>query len=1005
MNDLVKIKKELKRIKESEERLRLLFKAIPDAVCFKDGEGRWLEANPANLRLFHLEDIDFRGKTDGQLAQYVPEFNKAFLRCMETDKVAWEKGALLKGYEYIQLPGKEVRIFDVYKIPVFQSDGSKKGLVVFGRDVTELINTKDMIESKRRQLEVINTILTLSWENLPLKERIERILVQVFTIPWFSFEPRGALFLYDKKNGELKLFAEKNMSNQLLQKCSRVGLGQCACGRAAKVRKILFYDSLTPEHEIRYDGMSDHGHYIVPIVVKDELLGVLCLYLKSGHKKSEEELQFLETLSRLLGQTLSHEITRDRMERALRLSQRHLINAQIMARIGSFEFYPKKDRVVLSEGFLKLLDLTGPSEVGIREFLGLFCEEGRDDLRAAIEEVLEEKKSQGLELRLKRGEGKDRVDLLIHCELMPFTYLSDDAVSDEELFILGTVQDVTRLLFTEQQLELASKIFEHSLEGITVTDKDRNIILVNPAFTRITGYKPEEVLGKNPRILKSDHHGSKFYKKMWQDIIEKGRWSGTIWNRKKDGQVYPGQLTITEIKDAKGEVVNYVAQLKDLTELKKVEEFLKFNMNYDALTQLPNRQLFKERVNMAIRHAEDHREQLAVILFDIDGFRLINEGMGYKIGDRILQEIGRRVTLGIRKNDTAARLGGDEFAVCLEGIDSKEEGFEIASRIFNLMTRPFEVNGQVVRITINGGISFFPEDGVDADTLIKNSELAMYRSEELGDHALHIFTSQMDAEVKRNIQLQKLLHKALEQNEFRLYYQPKVHVVSGKIAGAEALIRWFNEQEGQISPVEFIPICEKSGLIIEIGEWVLNEACKQYRRWQEEGWTITIAVNLSPRQFRDKYLIDKITRALETNSVGPDALALEITESVVMDDVENAIKVLQHLKDMGIRLVMDDFGTGYSSLYYLKQFPIDELKIDRSFIMELPQNQDSRAITTAIVFLAKGLNLETVAEGVENAAQLDFLRKLGCNMVQGYFYSPPVPPNKFLKKCENIVKI
>ena len=692
------------------------------------------------------------------------------------------------------------------------------------------------------------------------------------------------------------------------------------------------------------------------------------------------------------------------MERALRKSRRLLINAQTMASIGSFEFYPERNQVVLSEGFLRLLGHGhGSLEIGLGEFLDFFCEPGRKQLKTAMDEVLGHAKGQGLDLRLRTKSAKAQEEtLLVHCELMP-SHVSGQAEPDEEPFVLGTVQDVTYLRFAERQLELASMIFEHSIEGITVTDKDGNIVLVNPAFTRITGYRPEEVLGKNPRILKSDRHGPEFYEKMWRDINEKGQWSGEIWNRRKDGQAYPEHLTITAVKDARGEVMNYVSLFYDLTELKEMKESLEFSAYHDALTKLPNRQLFKDRLHMLIRHAEAHSEQLAIILFDIDDFRLINEGIGYEVGDRILQEIAGRLTSSIQKNDIASRLGGDEFAACLEDIDSREKVFETAARLLDIMSRPYDVNGQRVRLTISMGITFFPDDGRDPDTLIKNAELAMYRSKELGKNALQIFTTKMDAKVRRNIRLQELLHQALERGEFKLYYQPKVDVVSEKITGFEALIRWFNEEEGHVSPAEFIPICEKSGLIIDIGQWVLNEVCRQYRQWQREGYEIDhIAVNLSPRQFRDKHLMEKILAALETHSVAPDALALEITEGVVMDDEENAIKVLHQLKEMGVRLAMDDFGTGYSSLYYLKQFPMDELKIDRSFIIGLPENHDSKAITTAIVFLAKGLGLKTVAEGAEQKSQVDFLRKLGCNMVQGFFYSPPLPPEELLKRCEKL---
>ncbi len=1005
MNDIKSLREELERIRESEERLRLLFDVTPDIVCFKDGEGRWLEANPADLKLFRLEGVDFRGKTDAQLAAYSPQFKKAFLTCMESDQQAWRKRTLSRSIEYIPDPDQGTRIFDIYKIPLFHRDGLRKGLIVLGRDVTELVHAKNVIENKRRQLEAINSILALAWENIPLKERIERILTQIFTVPWLSFESKGALFLYDKSKGELRLFAQKDMDSQLLSICSKIGLDQCLCGKAAKLKRILFYDHVKQDHENSYQGMEDHGHYVVPIMVKEELLGILCLYLKAGHSKNEEELQFLETLSRVLGQILSYEMKRAEMERALKRSERHLVNAQRMALMGSFELYPHRGEVILSEGLLRLLrlgDIGHHNKMDVESFLQFFSEEDKEVFRETLSSAIHRDEKASLDIRLKSGTGDEQEEIIAHCDLMPSSLLGRGLATEEEPFILGTLQDVTRLRFTERQLELASKIFEHSIEGITITDKDGNIIFVNPAFTRITGYRPDEVLGKNPRILKSDRHGPEFYKKMWQDILEKGVWSGEIWNRRKDGSAYPEHLTITVIKDPHGEVTNYVALFHDLTEIKEMEASLEFQVNFDALTGLPNRQLFKDRLSVAIRHAESHNEGLAIILFDIDDFRLVNEGIGYNIGDKILQEIAQRISNCIRKEDTASRLGGDEFAVLLEAIDSKEVVFEIAGRLLDVVSRPFFIDGHEVRITISIGITFFPEDGSEPEVLIKNAEMAMYRSKELGKNALHTFTSQMDAKIKRRIQLEEALHNAIKKQEFKLFYQPKVHLRSGRVLGAEALIRWFRRDEGLISPAEFIPIAEETGLIIEIGDWVLNEACRQFSEWSKRGYPINIAINLSPRQFRDKFLIEKIKSALRRHSVGPEALALEITEGVVMDDEENAIRVLNQLKDIGLRLVMDDFGTGYSSLYYLKQFPIDELKIDRSFVIDLPENSDNRAISAAIVSLSKNLGLETVAEGVETPAQLEFFMELGCDMIQGYLFSPPIPPDEFIAKCDEI---
>ncbi|OCC14900.1 diguanylate cyclase/phosphodiesterase (GGDEF & EAL domains) with PAS/PAC sensor(s) [Dissulfuribacter thermophilus] len=994
IKDLDTILRELSKFRQSEERLRTLFEATPDVVCFKDGEGRWLEANSAYLSLFRLENIDFRGKRDSELAQYSPHFKDAFLTSEKIDEIAWKRGKLTRSQEYISCPDGETLVFDVYKIPIFNPDGSRKGLVVFGRDVTELIRAQDSLKSQGRHLEVINAILSLAWENMPLKERMKRILKTIFTIPWLSFESKGAIFLYDHKSRSLKLFVHKDLEEKLQHICEEIELGKCICGQAALKREIIFCDHITKEHDIRHSTMPDHGHYVVPIEFKGELLGVLCLYFQAGHKKNDEELKFLETLSKVLGQILSYEINRKHMEDALKRSKTHLVNAQRLARLGSFELNPDTGRIICSEGLLRLIgkETTDP-EIKLDEFLEIICEKDRKTFLEAIHRVWEKREPLSLDLKIKPI-GHVQVKQ-IHCELV-----FSPSIEGGSQYITGTIQDVTALRHNEKQLELATKIFENSIEGITITDKHGTILMVNPAFSRITGYSPEEVIGKNPRILKSDRHSPEFYKKMWDDILEKGQWSGEIWNRRKNGQAYPEHLTITAIKDSNGEITNYIALFHDISEIKEMRESLDFQINYDALTGLANRQLFTDRLNLAVRHAQSHNEKLAILLFDIDDFRLINEGIGYNVGDKILQEMARRLTKCIGRSDTVARLGGDEFAVFLDSLSNNEDVLNLSKKILEAMANPFRIGDHNIRLTISMGVTFFPYDGREAEELIKNAEIAMYKSKEHGKNALHIFTPQMNEKIKRRIQLEEKLHKALENEEFRIFFQPKINIKSGRIEGAEALIRWQNDQGDLVSPGEFISIAEETGLIISIGEWVLEKVCSQVRLWRQQGIDIHVAINLSPRQFRDKELVKKIHRVVSSNGIPADCIALEITEGVVMDDEENAISLLRRFKEIGIRLSMDDFGTGYSSLYYLKQFPIDELKIDRSFVMGIPDKQDSKAITTAIISLAKSLRLETVAEGVETEEQLEFLKRLNCDMVQGYLFSPPIPAEEFT----NLVK-
>ncbi len=994
---------DLKRIIESEERLKTFFEATPDIVCFKDGNGRWLEANPAILRLFRLESVDFKGNTDLELAEYSPFFKGAFLTCEYTDRLAWKKGSLSRSYEVISLPEGGERIFDVYKIPLFNKDGSRKGLVVLGRDVTDVVKSKELLQNKTRQLEVINEILSIAWEDVALKKRIDRILERLFTIYWFSLEPRAAFFLRDNVSEKFNLFSHVSLDESNDDICSEIQSGICACGKAIKEGRIIFCSGFDNHHKKechKSKDVKEHGHYIVPITGKDGgPVGLLCLYLSKGHSQKIEEIRFLETLVKVLSEVLSYEINRSQMEAALKKGKAHLENAQRIARVGSFEIRPDLKEIWCTRQFLRLIGMDGEEE-GIIKYDDFICLIDAKDKRAfeeAVDKALKKEVLVSLDLSIKPIGKSSYRDF--HCELIGLTsqeetISKDMQDSDREIFISGTLQDITFFKRAKEQLELAGKIFENSIEGITITDKEGNILLVNPAFTRITGYEPEEVIGKNPRILKSDKHGPDFYRNMWQEINERGIWSGEIWNRRKTGEAYPEHLTIMAITDENDEVINYVSLFYDLSEIKKIKKSLEYQINYDALTGLPNRNLFIERLNTVISQSEKGRKRLAVLLFDIDDFRIVNEGIGYHIGDKLLQYMTRRISKCVRQKDTIARLGGDEFAVFIFNFKASEYVLEVSRRIRKALTEPFIIDGNRVRVTISVGIAFFPDDGDDAETLIRNAEIAMFHSKEKGKDATGVFSHKMNEKIKKRLMLEERLHHALEREEFFLVYQPKVGLKSGKVEGAEALIRWQSDV-GLISPVDFIPIAEETGLIIPIGEWIIKEVCRQVRRWIDKGLSLHVAMNLSPRQFRDVSLVLKIKDIIEEYNIPSGAIALEITEGVVMDDEENVNKLLNKLKSLGILLAMDDFGTGYSSLYYLNKFPIDELKIDRSFVMGLPEDRDSLVINSATISLAKNLNLKTVAEGVEMKEQLEILRGLGADMVQGYYFSPPVPSDKF----------
>jgi len=563
--------------------------------------------------------------------------------------------------------------------------------------------------------------------------------------------------------------------------------------------------------------------------------------------------------------------------------------------------------------------------------------------------------------------------------------------------MFGTVQDITQRRQGEQQLALAARVFESSIEGITITDADSVIVSVNQAFTQITGYSQEEAIGNTPSLLKSDRHDQAFYQAMWSTLDKTGKWEGEIWNRRKNGEVYPEHLTITAITDDYGRLTHHVAVFHDLSDIHGYKEQIHFQAYHDALTSLPNRQLLLDRLRVAIKHAQRHSGHVAVLCLDLDNFKHINDSLGHMAGDLLLQQVAERLKGCAAVDSTVARLGGDDFAIVVEECDDVNDAVLLAERIFEHFIAPFNLTSYETFITVSIGITCFPGDGHDAETLLKNGELAMYRAKKEGKSKYQLFDKAMNIGVVHRLSLENNLRRALERDEFRVYYQPKVLASSGEIVGVEALVRWQKKDGRLISPLDFIPLAEETGLIVHIGAYVLRQACLDAGRWLRQGRNLSVSVNLSARQFMQEGLVADISRILEETGFPVAALELEITESVVVGNEQAAIEQLRELKGLGARLALDDFGTGYSSLQYLRKMPIDTLKIDRTFIMDLPGNTESAAIAIAIISLAHALKLELVAEGVENLEQLHFLQQQGGKeiQIQGYLFSPPVSAAAF----------
>ena len=533
-------------------------------------------------------------------------------------------------------------------------------------------------------------------------------------------------------------------------------------------------------------------------------------------------------------------------------------------------------------------------------------------------------------------------------------------------------------------------------DGVLITDANSNILMVNEAFVRLTGYSENEVRGRNPSMLKSGLHSTDFYRNLWAELLCKDMWEGEITNRRKGGQLLTEWLKVSAIRGQQGEICNFVGIFSDLSERKEAANRIQYLATYDPLTDLPNRTLFADRLSQALMNTRRYKRQTAVILLDLDRFRTINDTLGPPVGDQVLVEVGRRLQLQVREGDTVGRRGGNEFGFVMANVAHEHDAITLAQRMLDAVARPFEVAGSSLSLTASIGISVAPRDGDDAEKLVQAADIALARAKASGRNAFRFYSPAMDADAARRLSLELALRDALARRELFVVYQPQVSLESGHLIGMEALLRWQHPQYGLVSPAEFIPIAEETGLIIAIGQWVLETACEQTRRWLDLGTVnLRVAVNLSTRQFRQNNLVAQVASALKRSGLSAAALELEITESAFIDNVEAATAQAMALKALGIKLSLDDFGTGYSSLAYLSRFPFDKLKIDQTFIHDITENPVNAAIATAAIVMARSLNLTVMAEGVETEAQARFLRSRRCDSMQGYLFSRPLLPEDF----------
>jgi diguanylate cyclase (GGDEF)-like protein/PAS domain S-box-containing protein len=544
----------------------------------------------------------------------------------------------------------------------------------------------------------------------------------------------------------------------------------------------------------------------------------------------------------------------------------------------------------------------------------------------------------------------------------------------------------------EEKTHLYATVFTNACEGMIITDRDNRIAAVNPAFAAITGYSPEEVVGHKPQVLRSGQHDSNYYRQMWSQLGDQSQWRGEIWNRRKNGEVFPEWLSITVVRDDQGTPTNYIGIFSDVSERKEAEARIHHLAHHDALTDLPNRVLLQDRLDQAILLSRRSNRRTAVLFLDLDRFKNINDSLGHDIGDSLLVQVAERCASVMRETDTISRQGGDEFVIVLPDLEQSQDAAQVARKLTRVLDKPFMLGGHELTVTGSIGIALYPDDGQTASELLKNADAAMYRTKAEGRNGFQFYSADMNVVSLGDLLMESQLRGAIERGEMSLHFQPKVSATNNAAVGVEALLRWQHPQQGFIPPDRFIPVAEESGLIGPIGEWVIQTVCRQLRSWIDAGLRVVpVSVNISAHQFAHQDLVGVVDEALQANRLAAELLELELTETLLMHDVHRATLVLGQLRRMNIRLAIDDFGTGYSSLSYLKQFPVQVLKIDQSFVKDIGAGGEAVKIAGAIIALAHGMDLQVIAEGVETEVQRGYLASHGCDQFQGYLFGYPMP--------------
>ncbi|UXD86750.1 putative bifunctional diguanylate cyclase/phosphodiesterase [Thalassolituus hydrocarboniclasticus] len=780
------------------------------------------------------------------------------------------------------------------------------------------------------------------------------------------------------------LSAQDDSSTQRLQRLALQRDDWCGLLERQQPRLLSAAVARGPDEQLVLQAMACDQVLLLPVGDHHAVSGCMLLGLSDDIAVPDEHERSL-----LSGFTRLCFLIADRLALMTHLEQRErsLLQTERLARIGSWYDDVLNNRITFTPQAGEIFELSPEvSQVSLETYIAYLHPDDKERVITTLQHSLQRLQPSDMTYRICTPSGRVK---MIHG-------LGEIIVNAEGKAVarVGTVQDITEAHAREQRLQQAARVFESTMEGVVITDPAGLIEAINPAFTTITGYAEDEVRGRSVAMFSPERRQRNVLQDIRSEVQSRGFWRGEIWNRRKNGEVFPQSLTVTTVRDEQQNISHYVAVFADITRQKESEQQLDYLAHHDSLTGLPNRSSLLIKLQRALELASQKRRKVAVITIDLDHFKHINDSLGHPAGDRLLQECARRLRERLRDSDTVVRQGGDEFVVVLENIVSDDQVRRVAEIIQQLFGSAFDVGiGRELFIGASLGITLFPDHGRDVTQLISNADVAMYQAKSKGRNHYQFYTNDLTQAATDRLELGNELRHALQRDdELQLHYQPQVCIRSGRVTGVEALIRWQHEQEGMIQPGRFLPVAEDNGLMPELDSWVLNKACRQLAVWQQQGIApLILAVNITQPTFVAGGLVERLKALLDIYQLDPSWLELEITEGALLEPTAQVLSTIAGLKALGVMLAVDDFGTGYSSLAYLHRYRVDKLKIDRSFINSVEREEEGRVITSTIINMARGLGLQILAEGVETAPQLEFLRANGCETYQGFYFSRPLP--------------